>query len=243
MLRPIVSGIQLVTITLLNSLAATALAGIPIPVVVNFDTYPDGSAVQPSDSFTTQYSTVGVEFTDGGATGPAPSGNACSYSPPNHAYANVIVAYFVDPCTGIPSITDYAGTRQDFCWVSGEGIDMYAYDADGNLLDNQFNAGGGNFLAFSFPQPIIARLEMTCILQGIDDFTFNAPVPALKGNMNCDAEVDLLDVDPFVLALIDPSAYTSANPNCDIRRADMNCDRAINGLDIQGFVDALLAPP
>lgn len=237
------SGIQLVTVTLLSTLAANALAGIPPPVVVNFDTYPDGSMVQTSDRFTTQYSTVGVEFTDGGATGPAPSGNACSYSAPNHAYAKVIIAYFVDPCTGSPSVTDYAGTRQDFCWVPGEGIDMYAYDADGILLDNQFNSGGGNFLAFSFPQPIIARLEMTCILQGIDNFTFNSPVPVLRGDMNCDGDVDLQDESPFALALIDPSAYASANPNCDIRRADMNCDRAINGLDIQGFVDALLAPP
>lgn len=236
-------GIQLVTVTLLNFLAATAVAGIPTPVVVNFDTFPDGSAVQPSDRFTTQYSTVGVEFTDGGATGPAPSGNACSYSPPNHAYAKMIVAYFVDPCTSVPSVTDYAGTRQDFCWVSGEGIDMYAYDADGNLLDHQFNSGGGNFLAFSFPQPIIARLEMICILQGIDDFTFNPPVPVLKGDMNCDGELDMQDVEPFALALIDAVGYGNAHPACDIRRADMNCDRAINGLDVQGFVDAQLALP
>lgn len=220
----------------------SALAGAPNPTVVNFDTYPDGATVEPDDRFTIQYSTVGVKFTDGGDSGPAPSGNACSFSAPNHAYADRIVAYFVDPCTGIPSTTDYAGTRQDFCWVPGEGIDMYAYDAQGNLLDHQFNAGGGNFVAFSYPEPVIARLEMFCVLQGIDDLAFNTPAAAPKGDMNCDTEVDMLDVAPFALALIDAPAYDASFAPCDVRRADMNCDRRVDALDVQGFVNALIAP-
>ena len=223
-------------------MVSAASAGAWPPTVVNFDTYPDGSMVQPSDRFTTQYSTVGVEFTDGGATGPAPSGNPCSISPPNHAYAATIVAYFVDPCTGVPSVTDYAGTQQDSCWAPGEGIDMYWYDANGNQLDHQFNTGGGNFVALSTPQPVIARLEMKCILQGIDNFTFNAPVAVIRGDMDCDNDVDLDDIEPFVLALIDAPAYIASHAACDIRRADMNCDRKEGGLDVQGFTDVLTGP-
>ncbi len=220
----------------------SALAGGPSAVVVNFDTYPDGSMVEPDDRYTIQYSTLGVEFADGGASGPAPSGNACSYSAPNHAYADWIIAYFVDPCTGVPSVTHYAGTRQDFCSAPGEGIDMYTYDAHGNLLDHQFNAGGGNFVAFSYPEPVIARLEMHCLLQGIDDFTFVAPLPVLKGDMNCDEAVDATDLTSFALALIDAPAYRGSFAPCDFRRADMNCDRRIDALDVQDFIDALIGP-
>ncbi|HKQ48133.1 MAG TPA: hypothetical protein VJZ71_08705 [Phycisphaerae bacterium] len=227
-------------VTLMAVLVSTASAGAWPPTVIDFDTYPDGSMVQPSDRFTTQYSTVGVEFTDGGATGPAPSGNPCSISPPNHAYATTIVAYFVDPCTGIQSATDYAGTQQDSCWAPGEGIDMYWYDANGNLLDHQFNSGGGNFVALSTPQPVIARLEMQCILQGIDNFTFSEPVAVLRGDMDCNGLLEIEDVEPFVLALINAPAYMAAYATCDIRRADMNCDRKEDGLDVQGFTDALV---
>jgi hypothetical protein len=223
--------------------AAATLGLVPILIasIINFDTFPDGSPVQTADRFTTQYSVWGVEFSDGASSGPAPSANACSYSPPNHAYAELIIATFVDPCTGIPSSTDFAGTRQDFCWVSGEGIDMYAYDANGNEIGHQFNSGGGNFASFSFPQPIIARVEMHCILQGIDDFTFNTPANVLTGDMDCNAVVNMPDIAPFVLALIDPAAYVSLHPFCDIRRADLNCDRKVDGLDISFFVMKLLS--
>lgn len=218
-------------------LAGTIVLAGPPTTIINFDTYPDGSAVQPTDAFTTQYSTVGVEF-----DGPGPSGNSCSISPPNHAYAKRIVASFVDPCTGVASVTSYAGTAQDSCWVPGEGIDMFAYDRDGNQIGHEFNAGGGHFTAFSFPQPVIARLDMYCILQGIDNLAFIAPVPVLRGDLNCDGAVTSSDVGPFVLALIDPSGYAGAFPSCDIRHADMNCDRRVDGLDIQGYIDAIFPP-
>jgi len=208
-------------------------------VVVNFDTYPGGAAVQIGETLTTQWSSMGVEFSDGAGGGPGPSGPACSYSPPNHAASGgLIVAIFVDPCTGVPSVTDLAGTRQDFCWVPGEGIDMYWYDAGGGLLHQEFNAGGGNLTTFGTAQPAIARLHMFHIGQGIDDFQFNTPAPVLRGDMECDGDVDDFDVEPFVLALIDAPTYIAAYPTCDIRRADMNCDRKVDGLDVQGFTDA-----
>lgn len=67
-------------------------------------------------------------------------------------------------------------------------------------------------------------------------------IPVLKGDMNCDGVVDLVDEPLFVLAQIDPDAYAAAEPFCSITRADMNMDMLINGDDMQLFVNALLGP-
>jgi len=62
----------------------------------------------------------------------------------------------------------------------------------------------------------------------------------LLGDMYCDRVLDWCDVEPFVLALIDPEKYNGDYPWCDINKANMNGDDSINGLDIQPFVDILL---
>jgi hypothetical protein len=62
-------------------------------------------------------------------------------------------------------------------------------------------------------------------------------IPAgCAGDLDCDNDRDLTDVTAFVLALIDPSAYTAAHPGCDINRADLSGDLIINGRDIAPFV-------
>lgn len=147
---------------------------------IDFDTYPGGGAVPPGASIGDQWQSLGVRFTDG-AGGPAgASNNSCSISAPNHAYATPIVAWFVDPITLTPALTDYVGAAQDYCWVPGEGIDMRAYDLAGNLIASRFNPpgsenGSGRFEAISFPSAVIARVEFHCVLQGIDNFEFGAP--------------------------------------------------------------------
>ena len=64
----------------------------------------------------------------------------------------------------------------------------------------------------------------------------------MLGDMNCDDVVDRLDIDPFVLALTDPSGYESEYPACDIGSGDMNGDGAVNLFDIDPFVEALGGP-
>jgi hypothetical protein len=59
------------------------------------------------------------------------------------------------------------------------------------------------------------------------------------GDLNCDDVVGPLDVDPFVLALIDPAAYAAAYPDCDIRSADCNSDGVVNVFDIDPFLKFL----
>jgi hypothetical protein len=60
------------------------------------------------------------------------------------------------------------------------------------------------------------------------------------GDMNCDGLVSLLDIDPFIQALMDPAGYAASYPSCNSIWADMNGDGLVNGLDIQGFVRAIL---
>jgi hypothetical protein len=69
---------------------------------------------------------------------------------------------------------------------------------------------------------------------GADEF--GAPGP---GDMNCDGTLNGFDIDPFVLALTDPTAYAVAYPICMRSLADVNGDGAVNGFDIDPFVSRL----
>ena len=57
--------------------------------------------------------------------------------------------------------------------------------------------------------------------------------------MNCDGELNLLDVDMFVLALIDPMAYQTVLSCYPISKGDMNSDTKVDGGDVAPFSDAL----
>ncbi len=59
------------------------------------------------------------------------------------------------------------------------------------------------------------------------------------GDLNCDGLVNFDDLDAFVLALSDPSAYATMFPNCDMTLADLNEDGAVNFDDIDPFIAAL----
>jgi murein tripeptide amidase MpaA len=65
----------------------------------------------------------------------------------------------------------------------------------------------------------------------------------VAGDLNCDGAVNVLDIDPFVLALTDPAAYTAAYSTCDIQLADINGDGLINTFDIDPFVVLLTGTP
>ncbi|MBI5863257.1 MAG: hypothetical protein HZB38_01835 [Planctomycetes bacterium] len=162
--------------------------------IVNFDFDPNGAPIDPVAGISYQWAQWGILFHDQNGAPVGVSGNNCSLSPPNHAYAGAIIAQFIDPLSGLPSETNYAGTAQDSCWVPGEGIDMEAYDRAGNLLDHQFNSGGGNFVAFQFATPVIAYLVMTPVLQGIDNFAFETPAAVCVGDFDRSGAVDLGDL-------------------------------------------------
>jgi|GEM_PF-6713671 len=60
------------------------------------------------------------------------------------------------------------------------------------------------------------------------------------GDMNCDGTVNLNDVAPFVQALLDPTGYDVAFPDCDITRADTDGSGGNDGADIAGLIERLL---
>ncbi len=64
----------------------------------------------------------------------------------------------------------------------------------------------------------------------------------LAGDLNCDEAVDAFDIEPFVLALLDPGQYAAMFPQCSLNLADVNGDGTIDGFDIEPFVDLLVGP-
>ena len=194
------SRLALALVPCLVALALPAIAAAS--VTIDFDTYPGGGVVPGGLTISNQWQSLGVVFSDksGGPVGAA--NNSCSLSPPNHAYAATIVAAFVDPSTGTPALTAYVGTAQDNCWVPGEGITIRAYDLTGNLIGSIFNPpsgvnGNGHFEALSFGSAIVARVEMDCIGQGIDNFVFNTPTVLGVGDEPVTFALDRL-VNPSV---------------------------------------------
>lgn len=68
------------------------------------------------------------------------------------------------------------------------------------------------------------------------------PPCSLPGDVNADGTIDLLDVDAYVLALIDPAEFATQYPFGCIENADVNNSGEANGDDSQPFVQLLLTP-
>lgn len=62
------------------------------------------------------------------------------------------------------------------------------------------------------------------------------PPAVVPGDMNCDGVVDILDINPFILALGDPAGYAAAWPDCNILNGDINGDGDVDILDINPFI-------
>jgi hypothetical protein len=59
------------------------------------------------------------------------------------------------------------------------------------------------------------------------------------GDLNCDGQVGVGDINPFVLALSKPWLYQQTYPGCPIRNADINEDGTVDFGDINPFVNLL----
>lgn len=64
----------------------------------------------------------------------------------------------------------------------------------------------------------------------------------LRGDMNCSGAIDNEDIDPFVLAIVNRTAYEAAWPECSYMLADLTRDGLVDNEDIDPFVEALLHP-
>jgi len=65
--------------------------------------------------------------------------------------------------------------------------------------------------------------------------------PPVLGDLNCDGALNVFDIDPFVLALVDAAGYAAAFPTCDRMLADANGDGQVDVFDIDPFVMLLIS--
>jgi hypothetical protein len=106
----------------------------------------------------------------------------------------------------------------------------------------QLESAVANTLDAANAPPAASPVSPAAIIFAELQFSFVVdPAVVVLGDMNCDGNVDQQDVNPFVLAVIDPLAYAVDFPNCDADRANVNGDTAIDGLDVATFVTCLLS--
>ncbi len=63
----------------------------------------------------------------------------------------------------------------------------------------------------------------------------------VRGDANCDGNVDFFDIDPFLLALFDPVGYQAAFPGCPLANSDCNSDNNVDFFDIDAFLQCLFS--
>ncbi len=126
-----------------------------------------------------------------------------------------------------------AGSLADYCYgglvaiVAAINIDdesLAGVDCDGNGLDDSID------------------IAIDPSLDADGDGQIDGCATYLLGDLNCDLQLDGLDVPPFTLALISPADYQATYPGCNINAADMNSDGVINLLDRVAFIQALVGP-
>ncbi|TWT45078.1 hypothetical protein RAS1_14990 [Phycisphaerae bacterium RAS1] len=97
-----------------------------------------------------------------------------------------------------------------------------------------------------FTTPALASAAVTdtsaaasdLICQGIG-LPLSAALSIRLGDMDCDGAVNVLDINPFIQALVNPAAYAAAHPLCDLGNGDINRDGNVDVLDINPFVALL----
>ncbi len=62
------------------------------------------------------------------------------------------------------------------------------------------------------------------------------------GDINCDGSIDLADVEPFIVALLNPGEYENKYPDCNINNADINEDGSVDLTDVEPFIELLIGP-
>lgn len=87
--------------------------------------------------------------------------------------------------------------------------------------------------------PSISLVEQAGVVIAQGSISITVGDAAAAGDLNCDGLVNNFDIDPFVLALTNPTVYASFFPNCDFNNADMNNDGFVNNFDIDPFVACL----
>ncbi len=86
----------------------------------------------------------------------------------------------------------------------------------------------------------MSRCSRFLVALGVFVCVAGTQAQASPGDMNGDTVVDGLDVDAFVMAMLDPPGYALAYPLGDWNDADLDCDAGVDTDDIPLFVDCVL---
>lgn len=73
----------------------------------------------------------------------------------------------------------------------------------------------------------------------IDDIAIIGIPQFAVGDVNCDGDIDLFDIDPFVMMLTNPAGYAATYPDCSTRLGDCDDDGDVDLFDIDPFVALL----
>ncbi len=160
-----------------------------------------------------------------------------SFLVPNGADATNIGFHDVHYHSGEPfDGTDWPGVLLD-------GSLTWATDSfDVNENANAIRWGTMYNFRFDSPHaPEAGEVELGLFKPGTpDSIVVTAMVPSaaprLVGDMNCDGFVSVGDINPFVLALTDTTAYRTQFPDCDELNGDCNDDGTVSVGDINCFV-------
>ncbi len=125
-------------------------------------------------------------------------------------------------------------TEGAFAWFNGDPVDFANWSGgepnNGNGTgEEDYTEMLGNGLWNDIPATATAT-RFALVEVGV------SPV----GDMDCNGVINLLDVQAFVLALINPSAYGIQYPGCQILNGDANADLQVNGRDIGPFTQLVI---
>jgi hypothetical protein len=96
------------------------------------------------------------------------------------------------------------------------------------------------FWAAEFPTAAENNLFFLATSAGLGSTHLMVIHATIPGDTNCDGVVDMDDIDPFVVALLDEAGYAAGWPGCERRSADVNGDGAVDFFDIDPFVVLLM---
>jgi len=153
-----------------------------------------------------------------------------------------------------------AATGNEMCWNLLQTILGSATETHMGTYANESTSGQRNYSLTLVPEfvsdvlsggPVSLHLTAETPTIGYTFFASNHGIStnhpqlvltarATGGDVNCDAVRNLADVDAFVLAVLDPAAFTTTYPGCAIAGADLNHDGNVDGLDISALLCALV---
>lgn len=137
---------------------------------------------------------------------------------------DLVGLYINDDLRDVPASTDVWETRT---------LDVSAFAGQAVTLAWQFDSIDGYYNQYHGWQVDDVRIT------GLTALDCTLPPLVRPGDLNCDGAVSFADINAFVLALSNPTAYAAAYPGCPIENGDVNRDGPVGFRDINPFVRLL----